>query len=375
MTTLRRVTYLITSSGVAGAEKQVHDMAVAMHRRGWQVHAISMLPLDAAFDDLPELGIPTSTLGMRQGAPDPRALWRLRELLQSQRPDVLHAHMVHANLLARAARLTCRVPVVISTMHNQNQGARWRTLAYRLTDRLSDYNTTVSQIALDDAVRNHIAPKARLTLIPNGIDTAPYVEDATARDHIRRELSVGKEFLWLAVGRLSAAKDYPNMLAAFDRVMQVAPATRLVIAGVGPLEVSLAARISQLRLGEQVELLGLRSDVPSLMQAADGFVMSSAWEGLPMVLLEAAASRLPIVATDVGGSREAIVDGHSGYVVPRADASALADAMARVMALSPGARDQMGDAGHAHVAGTFDMDAVADRWDAAYRQLLAQRGR
>jgi glycosyltransferase involved in cell wall biosynthesis len=111
------------------------------------------------------------------------------------------------------------------------------------------------------------------------------------------------------------------------------------------------------------------------MRAADGFLMSSAWEGLPMALLEAGASGLPIVATDVGGTSDAILDGVSGRVVPAGDPAALAAAMEQVMSLSPDALAAMGQAGRDHVARTFELGAIADRWDAIYRGLLERKTR
>jgi glycosyl transferase family 4 len=94
-----------------------------MTRLGWDASAVSMLPLDVSFDGLARESVATASLGMRQGQPDPAALFRFAQLLRDQRPDVLHAHMVHANLLARVSRLLWRTPVVVSTMHNQYQGA------------------------------------------------------------------------------------------------------------------------------------------------------------------------------------------------------------------------------------------------------------
>lgn len=93
-----------------------------------------MLPLASPVADLASLGIPTFSLGMRLGVPDPRGLARLARLLRRFRPDVVHAQMVHANLLARLSRLVTPLPVVISTIHNENEGVRWRYLAYRLTN-------------------------------------------------------------------------------------------------------------------------------------------------------------------------------------------------------------------------------------------------
>lgn len=368
------VTYLITSSPVAGAQRQVHDLALAMRDRGWQVRAISMMPVDAGFADLPGAGVDTISLGMKQGVPDPRAVWRLQREVRATRPDILHAHMVHANLLARLARPLARPPVLISTMHNQHQGAHWRDLAYRWTDRLSDLTTTVSQIALDDALRLQIAPRERLRLVPNGIDADAFAADDAMRAAKRAELGLGDEFAWLAAGRLVDAKDYPNMLAAFSHARGTDPAVRLFIAGSGPLDRSIEERITSLGLGDHVTMLGLRSDLRGLMQAADGFVMSSAWEGLPMVLLEAGASALPIVATSVGGSEDAIVEGVTGHLVPPGDATALGNAMLEVSRLDPGARRRMGDAARLHVRERFDLGSIAREWDAIYRELLARKG-
>ena len=121
------------------------------------------------------------------------------------------------------------------------------------------------------------------------------------------------------------------MIAAFAEALQEHPQATLLVAGAGPLEDEVRALARQAGIEDAVRLLGLRSDVAALMQAADGFVMTSRWEGLPMVLLEAGASSLPIVATDVGGSRDAVVDGVSGYLTPVADPAASAGAMVKVM--------------------------------------------
>jgi glycosyltransferase involved in cell wall biosynthesis len=361
-----RVGFIVTSSGVGGAEIQVRHLARAFAQRGWDVGVISMLPLEEPFLDLGAEGIRTTSLGMRRRVPDPRALFRLRTVLRRWRPDVLHGHMIHANLMARLSRLLVRTPVVVSTMHNQNEGSQWRYVAYRLTSPLSDVTTAVSTGAVAEAVRRGAAPKGGILCVPNGIDGRAYEREPGVRERTRAALSLRDRFTWLAVGRMVDAKGYPDMVAAFRQVHDRYPETRLLIAGTGPLEPLVRTSIAGAGLEEQVTLLGLRSDVPALMQAADGFVMSSAWEGLPMVLLEASASSLPVVATDVGGSRDVVADGVSGYLVPPRSSQALAGAMCRVMALSPGERESMGAAGRDLMSRTFDLEAVVDTWEALY---------
>jgi glycosyltransferase involved in cell wall biosynthesis len=362
-----RVAYLITSSGMGGAEREVCHLAEEFRRRGWAVAVISMLPLEPPISDLTAAGVLTLSLGMRQGVPDPRGVLRLARFLRRWRPHVLHAHMVHANLLARLSRLVAPVPVLISTLHNENEGRRWRYVAYRLTDALTDVTTTVSRAAVAAATRRGAAPAGSIILVPNGLSTAPYRPDDSIRERTRSSLGV-QHFTWLAVGRLVDAKGYPDMIAAFVLARRAHPSATLLISGTGPLEPDVRRLIGDARLEDAVRLLGMRSDVPALMQAADGFVMTSRWEGLPMVLLEAGASGLPIVATDVGGSRDAVVDGVSGYLTAVAVPAETARAMTRVMEMSMDERRAMGRASRDHVSSTFEIALVADTWERLYRK-------
>ena len=132
--------------------------------------------------------------------------------------------------------------------------------------------------------------------------------------------------------------------------------------------------IAELGLSQNVGLLGLRTDVPGLLQAADGYVMSSAWEGLPIALLEAAASGLPIVTTAVGGNAEAVRDGVSGFVVPPHDPHRLAAAMVEVMSLSAPERAAMGSAGRSDLREGYDLDGVVDARVSVYEKAASKRG-
>ena len=128
------------------------------------------------------------------------------------------------------------------------------------------------------------------------------------------------------MGRFEEAKDYPTMLDAFAQVVAAAPHARLDIVGEGRGLEAARARVAALNLGNAVTFLGARRDVPALLRGTDAYLMSSAWEGLPMVLLEAGAARLPVVATDVGSVAGAVQDGRSGVLVPPGDPAALARA-------------------------------------------------
>jgi glycosyltransferase involved in cell wall biosynthesis len=184
-------------------------------------------------------------------------------------------------------------------------------------------------------------------------------------------------FVWLAAGRVTPAKDYPNLLRAFGQVSKDCANSELWIAGAPALterkrtvnQVSRDVNVAALERGhEQVRWLGLCRDMPALLDAADGFVLASAWEGMPLALGEAMAMEKPIVATGVGGVRELV--GDSGAVVAPKDSDALAEAMIAVMRQSGEERAHLGLMARERVVRHFNIDATADAWEAHYRGLL-----
>lgn len=363
------VVFLITALGLGGAETQVVRLASGLKARGWRVSAVTMVPKGHNAEALEKLGVPVVSLNMGRSLPDPRAVMALARYLRQEKPTVLHAHMVHANLLARAVRLFAPVPVVISTAHNVDEGGRWRELAYRLTDPLSNLTTQVSEAGLERYVAIGATPASKIRFVPNGISTAEFRPDPAARQRLRDEMGSGSDFVWLAAGRLTEAKDYPNMLHAFTKVLATEKSSTLLIGGTGELLEPLKKLVADLSLSKRVRFLGLRKDMAGVMNAADGFVLSSVWEGLPMVLLEASASGLPMVATDVGGNREVVHGGETGFLVPPKDSAALAAAMSKLMGLPVAQRREMGAAARRFVQERYGLESVLSQWESIYREL------
>lgn len=365
-----RVALLTTNLARGGAETQVFHLAMALRRRGWETAVISLLPAAAFETELTQAGVAVTSLGMRPGVPDPRALVRLAAILNRWRPQVLHSHMFHGNVLARMARLLCPVPVLISTIHSiaesgrRSRRIRLRDLVYGATDPLADAVAAVCRAAGDAHAARGAVRRRKLRVIPNGVDRAAFHPDPERRARLRREFGVGSAFVWLAAGRLMWKKDYPTLLQALSLQRDAV----LLIAGEGPQEAELRALARN--LGVDARFLGPRTDMPALMNAADGLALSSVVEGLPMVLLEAAASGLPVVATDAGGSREAILEGETGFVVPPSAPELLAAAMSRLAALPAGERERMSRSACAHAAAHFDLHVVAAQWERTYRELL-----
>jgi glycosyltransferase involved in cell wall biosynthesis len=274
-------------------------------------------------------------------------------------------------MTARLLNAPSTVAPIISTIHNIYEGAWPRMLAYRITDPLSRRTTAVSQAAADRFVRLKAAPARKCSVLTNGIDTAEFAPNPERREGVRAQMGLQNEFVWLAAGRITPAKDYPNLLRAFSRVHSVIPAAQLWIAGEGACSEAEAvqALAAKLGLGDSVRWLGLRRDMPALLDLADGFVLASAWEGMPLAVGEAMAMEKPVVATDVGGVRELL--GEAGVVVPARSPESLAKAMLELMRSRPEDRRALGIAARERVQTLFSMEVKADEWEALYRAELA----
>lgn len=369
-----RILILSTSMGMGGADQQLLSVTQSLRARGWDVRIVSMTALGPMGLQARQLGIPIESLQMPRGIPDPRGVIRLVSLIRSWRPEILHSHLAHANLMARLVRPLAPVPVLVSTIHSNFDGGTLRLLGYRLTDRLADRTTIVSATAAERYLATGAVPRHRLQVIPNGVDTQRFRPLPDARAELRRELDLGEAFAWLAVGRFEPAKDYPNMLAAFARVVARQPDAMLLLVGTGSLQSQTEELARSLGVSERVRFLGVRRDVPELMSAADGYVLSSEWEGMPLVLLEAGAAGVPIVATAVGGTREVVLDGETGFLVPHRDPVALSEAMLRLSALPGVERRQLGDRGRGHIEAHFALPRIVDLWEGMYHELLAAKG-
>ena len=368
-----RVLLLSTSMGMGGADQQLLSSAEALRGRGWDVRIVSLTTLGPMGLQARQRGIPTDSLEMPRGIPDPRGVVRLVRLLREWKPEVLHSHMGHANLMARLVRSFAPVRVLVCTIHSIQDGGPIRQFIYRLTDRLADCTTIVSEAAAQRYLANKAVSRERLRMIPNAVDTGRFRPLPEVRDRVRRELGVAEKFTWLAVGRLAPPKDYPNMLQAFARLSASRLDSTLLIVGTGPLQGQTEELIRSLGLGDRVRLLGVRRDVPELMSAGDGYVLSSAWEGMPVVLLEAGAAGMPIVATAVGGNGEVVLDGRTGFVVPPQDPQMLAQAMMKLAALTPADRLRLGQRAREHVEAHYALPHIIDLWEELYQELAGRK--
>jgi glycosyltransferase involved in cell wall biosynthesis len=357
-----------TIDRIGGAERQVLLLARGLRIRGWQVTLIALSGSGGnASSELTSIGIHFLSLGMRKGLADPRGWIRFHNWMQRARPDVLHTHLPHATWLARWSRLTAPCRAVIDTIHSPATGTPARKLGYRLSNRLSDRITAVSPAAAASWLSQHVVHPERLSVLPNGVDTNYWKPDPAVRIEMRERLGIKDEFVWLSVGRLEPVKDHHTLLRA---IPDLSPNTKLVIAGAGRLENDLRKLSFDLGLNGQVRFLGFERGIRRWMQAADAFVLTSLYEGLPMALLEASSCGLPAVVSDIPGANEIIGSEAASLKFAVGDTASLMIAMTELMQMSPSAMVAMVDCTRNLIQQQFSLERILDSWEALYCKVL-----
>jgi glycosyltransferase involved in cell wall biosynthesis len=294
-----------------------------------------------------------------------RALASLIALFRAEKPDLVHAHMPISGLLARTAARIAGVPRIAYTCHGflfNQPGPRWRrALSLRLeraAGRITHTYLTVSEDEATDARRLRIHPSA--TAVLNGRDPAVFRPDPAARAAVRAELGTAPDAVAVViVSRLVRHKGYPELLAAMKDV----PDAELWVVG-ERLDTDhgedMEPLFAQAGLGPRLRRLGYREDIPRVLAAADIFTLPSHFEGLPMSVIEAMLTALPVVATDIRGPREQVVPERTGLLVPPMQAAPLAAALNRLVN-DPGLRARMGEAALLRARTLYDERVVIGR--------------
>ncbi len=296
---------------------------------------------------------------------DLAALWRLWRLFRRERPDAVHAHGSKGGFLGRLAARLAGVRRVYHTPHvypfqwaRSGLGRLVFLAAERLLWRLSDRVVAVGQGQAEVALALRVAAPDRLTVIPNGVDPDRFEELAAPEHRARVRAELGLAGGDLAVGmvaRLAPQKGCGHFLRAARLVAAKHPEARFLLIGAGPLLPYLHALAQDLGIRERVMFLGHRPDAARLYAGLDLFVLSSLWEGLPYVLLEAGASGLAVVASRIPGCIELVEDGETGYLVELENEAEIAARIAELLA-SPERRAAMGAAGRGRVRERFRLD-------------------
>lgn len=373
------IVHVVENLERGGLERMAIDLVLAQRAAGHAVRMVCLFQPGALAGELTDAGIEVVACGKRGGL-DLAALRGLRAQLAprgDRGPRILHTHNANAHYHAVLAAVGLPRARTINTRHGMGVARPRSRLEwlYRQAMRRTDVVAAVCEAARERFASQGVRPREALLAVPNGIRIERFeAANAAARAALRTQLALpdGTPLIG-TVGRLNPVKDQAGLLRAFAEVHAARPDAVLVLVGDGALRAELEAQAAALGLATAVRFLGDRNDVRALLPGFDVFVLSSLSEGYSMALLEAAASALPIVATDVGGNREIVADGVNGLIVPSADAGALASALAALVA-DPARAVALGAQGRAWALREASIATMTARYEAIYRGQWASAG-
>ncbi len=379
--------FVIGTLDIGGAETQLVEMARALDPR-FAPSVCCLASSGPLAGRLADAGIAVTVIGLhspRQGrgwmrllpamARVPidvaRFIWHVR----TTRPAIVHGVLMHAYVLGALAGKLTGVPVVVSSRRSQSffkEGRPILRLGERVANRWTHRVVANSEAVKQDAVAAEGLHPGSIDVIYNGVDLEVYdqVDDRT-RQALREELRLGDGPVVIVVANLIAYKGHEYFLRAWADVCRAFPDAVALLVGDGPVRGQREADARELGIEGNVRFLGVRRDVPALLTVADLLVHASLHEGFCNALIEAMAASRPVVATDVGGNREAVVEGVTGLLVPARDARRLAEATLAVLRQSDRGAAR-GRAGRQRVADRFQRARMLREYEALYDDLLAQ---
>jgi len=373
-----RVCHVASGDLWAGAEVQIASLLGALRRyKDLQVSAV-VLNEGRLMDELRMLGIPVTLLDeSRLGSFE--IFTALKSHVRHARPDIIHSHRYKEHILGVFAAKLSHNPIVIQTYHGLEENLRgvaalkmagYTWLNTIVTNLLAQGVIGVSE---DIAARlRRRLPFARVRCIRNGLDLERVASNVDGTQ-LRQELGIPLDaFVVGSVGRLMPIKGIEYLIRGFGLLMRdgEAQSNRLIIVGDGPLRISLDQLAQEQGVAAQTMFLGERRDVYDVMRAFDVFTLPSLHEGVPMVLLEAMAIGVPIVASGVGGIPEVVTDGKEASLIPAQDPQAIVKAL-RALRDSTELRERMIEAARHRVEAQFSICNTAGLVRDLYRELLA----
>ncbi len=371
-----KVVHIIKATRISGAERHLLMLLTALRQRGVDAHLLVLVepdtPMDALIAEAEARAIPAQRLTIHHDI-DITLVRRIRQKLNGLTPDILHTHLIHADVYGYPAGKQANVPYIITTRHNNDKFRKHPVINLPQRFLWSGY---AACIVISDALRQFVvdvekAPPEKVTVIRYGLEYEPISDEAIqhARHALRAELNLPDEALVLGMAcRLVEQKGIPDALKAVAQIAPDYPDAHLVIAGDGDLHQPLVMQAADLNLADRTHFLGWRDDVQQDITAFDVFLMPSLWEGFGLVMIEAMSRRVPTIASAVSALPEIVADGETGLLVPAQDADAIARAL-RHLLNDRTLRRHMGLLGEARVADHFSAERMADETLALYQRL------
>jgi glycosyltransferase involved in cell wall biosynthesis len=358
-----KILYLITGLRVGGAEHQLLLLAENMKLQSFEVLVVAMESGGAMADRFKMAGIEVLELNITSVKKLLNGYIAFKKALNSFSPDVVHSHMIHANLFARLINVFGRKNKLISTAHNIREGSGMMMKFYRFTSFIPYWSTNVSREAFSHFVGKKYFDAKRSSYIPNAIDTNRFNPGLSDKIHLKKQLGIDENtYVLFSAGRLHEQKNYQLILRAFQLVHRKMENAVLVIAGEGNLEPYLKNLSLTLGISDKTLFLGRRDDIPELLNSCDCFVLSSTYEGFGLVIGEAMAMMKPVIATNCGGVKE--VMGGFGRLINVNDVHGFASAMLATYE-SPSSVTDL-ESARRHIVESYSVPLVMKQWTQLY---------
>lgn len=362
-----RVLFLNQSLQTGGIETIIRDFALSLPQSDFE-------PQVAVFEDgghllaaLKNQAIKVHVLDKREGL-DPRLILRLRRLLVDQRIQVLHTHNYAAWLYGVMSTIGLSGVEVVHTEHSK-VGHHWRRriLEYVLS-RVTPKIVAVSDDVAQGLIRQIGVPSERVRVIRNGVNTERYRHDPIRRQKYRDSFGISADsMVFGTLARLVPVKNHALLIDAFAEILPHMPGATLILAGDGPERRALEQQVRRLQLAEEkVKFIGNTTEPEGFLNALDIYAISSLSEGMNLTILEAMASGLPVVATNVGGNPQVVSHQESGFLVNSGDIDAMAQALT-ALACSADLRKRYGERGRQIVEMSFSQARTLDEYIELYR--------
>lgn len=350
-----KILYVIPTLTMGGAERIVINLADSMSKKGYKVKVlyfkgdIQVYPKDKKVE--------VECLNISNVFDLPFGIIRFKNIISRFAPDVVHAHMYHANIFTRFSRIFIKMRKLICSAHSSIEGTNFGMFLYKISDRLSNTNTNVSKDALEKFIRNGAFKSENSLVVYNGIDIDRYKKIAFSKNNTVNN--------FISIGRLAPEKDFPNLINAIEIIRNKYNINiKLNIIGGGIEYENLHKMINEKSLHNTINLLGSRDDIVELLNHADCLVSSSKFEGLPTVIIEAMACQCFVIATDCGGSKEIMQN--TGILVEPESPEKLALAIINYLMMSNEGRNILLFKARKIIEEKFNISIAVENWEKIY---------
>jgi glycosyltransferase involved in cell wall biosynthesis len=366
-----KVAHIITGLNTGGTEMMLLKVLRNASDR-YEHIVVSLLPIGRVGNMIRNEGFKVYALNLKM-LKLPTSFIKLLSILKEERPHIVHSYLFHADLLGRIAAKVMRVPVVISSLRNENIGGRLRERLLGMTDFCVDKVTAVSQNVANAHVAKGITKEDKICIIYNGIELD--CENLADIPTARRNLNIvgGGKWILLTIASLEIKKGHIFLFGALKTLKEKGYKIKLIAAGRGKEEERLREEIVAQDLNGEVILAGEKDNIAELLSVSDVFVLPSLWEGLPNALLEAMVSGVPVVATRVGGVPEVVINDETGLLVEAKDSDALAVAIERLIN-NHELRQRLSQKAKEYVRKNFNIKAIVGQTEKLYDELLRNNG-